>query len=71
MPQSDKHTEPIDIVWPDDEIDDQIIKKTLITIRLDDDLLQFFKQQGSGYQTRINAVLRHYVKYQQKAGLDR
>ena len=34
-------------------------KKT-ITIRLDADVLEWFKLQGQGYQTRINAVLRMY-----------
>lgn len=35
--------------------------KQRITIRLDEDILDFFKRQGSGYQTRINKVLRAYV----------
>ncbi|MCP5098276.1 MAG: BrnA antitoxin family protein [Chloroflexi bacterium] len=34
--------------------------KQTITIRLDADVLEWFKQQGKGYQTRINAVLRMY-----------
>ena len=34
-------------------------KKT-ITIRLDADVLDWFKSQGKGYQTRSNAVLRVY-----------
>lgn len=33
------------------------IKKPL-TIRMDADVLAWFKRQGPGYQTRINAVLR-------------
>ncbi len=36
--------------------------KQPISIRLDDDVLQFFKAQGSGYQSRINKVLRHYME---------
>jgi uncharacterized protein (DUF4415 family) len=36
-------------------------EKERITIRLDEDIVDFFKSQGSGYQTRINAVLRAYV----------
>lgn len=40
--------------------------KTRITIRIDDDLLQWFRQQahaagGGSYQTLINAALRGYV----------
>lgn len=40
-------------------------KKTAISIRVDEDVLKFFKKEGDGYQRRINAVLRSYM--QQKA----
>jgi uncharacterized protein (DUF4415 family) len=40
--------------------------KPSITIRLDPDVLEWFKGQGKGYQTRINAVLRKYVEAQKK-----
>jgi uncharacterized protein (DUF4415 family) len=40
--------------------------KTAISIRLDADVLAFFKQGGRGYQSRINAVLRSYMKARQK-----
>lgn len=40
--------------------------KEAVSIRLDDDLLEFFRAGGKGYQTRINAVLRAYVKAQRK-----
>jgi uncharacterized protein (DUF4415 family) len=36
-------------------------KKTAISIRVDDDVLDFFKKQGAGYQRRMNAVLRSYM----------
>ncbi len=42
--------------------------KEAISIKLDKDVLGFFRQQGRGYQTRINAVLRHYMEAQKKAG---
>ena len=35
--------------------------KAQLTIRLDRDLLSWLKSQGSGYQTRINAILRTYM----------
>jgi uncharacterized protein (DUF4415 family) len=35
--------------------------KTPISLRLDPDVLEFFKSQGPGYQTRMNAVLRSYM----------
>lgn len=38
--------------------------KTAVSIRLDQDVVEWFKQRGSGYQTRINAVLRAYVETQ-------
>ena len=34
--------------------------KKMISLRVDPDVLEFFKSQGKGYQTRINAVLRAY-----------
>lgn len=36
--------------------------KIPVTIRLDSDVLEWFKAQGRGYQTRINAVLRSFVE---------
>jgi uncharacterized protein (DUF4415 family) len=36
--------------------------KEQVTVRLDADILEWFKQQGRGYQTRMNAVLRSYVE---------
>lgn len=40
--------------------------KPSITIRLEPDILDWFKGHGKGYQTRINAVLRKYVEKQKK-----
>jgi uncharacterized protein (DUF4415 family) len=42
--------------------------KQPISIRLDADILDFFKAQGSGYQSRINRVLRHYMESVKKTG---
>jgi uncharacterized protein (DUF4415 family) len=36
-------------------------KKETITIRVDSDVLGWFKRQGTGYQTRMNQVLRRYM----------
>ncbi|MCJ2073548.1 BrnA antitoxin family protein [Methylobacterium sp. J-030] len=41
-------------------------RKTAITIRLDPDILAFFRAQGRGYQTKINAVLRAYMDHVQR-----
>lgn len=42
------------------------LNKQLTSIRLDPDVLTWFKGSGKGYQTRINAVLRSYVEAQRK-----
>lgn len=42
------------VLWPG--------TKRQITLRLDPDVIDFFKRQGRGYQTSINAVLRKYVE---------
>jgi uncharacterized protein (DUF4415 family) len=36
-------------------------RKHPVQLRLDPDVLLWFKSQGPGYQTRINAVLRSYM----------
>ena len=38
--------------------------KETVTIRLDSEMLRWFKGQGKGYQTRINSVLCAYMKSQ-------
>jgi uncharacterized protein (DUF4415 family) len=42
------------IIWPG--------PKKQITLRVDPDVLTFFRKQGRGYQTVINAVLRKYME---------
>lgn len=41
--------------------------KEPLSLRLDADILAWFKAQGRGYQTRINAVLRAYVEARRTA----
>lgn len=41
--------------------------KEQITLRLDPDVLRHFRSQGKGYQSRINAVLKSYVKAKESA----
>ena len=36
--------------------------KEPMTLRLDADMLGWFRAQGKGYQTRINAILRRYFQ---------
>lgn len=42
-------------------------KKKAISIRLDEDVVDFFQATGKGYQTRINAVLRHFMTEQKQS----
>jgi uncharacterized protein (DUF4415 family) len=42
--------------------------KVPVSIRLDRDVLEWFKRQGPRYQSRINAVLRAFVSAHRKAG---
>jgi len=41
------------VLWPGN--------KKQVTLRIDPDIIAFFKKQGKGYQSMINAVLRKYV----------
>ena len=41
--------------------------KSRITIRIDSDVLTWLKSQGTGYQTRMNAILRTYMEAQQNS----
>ena len=42
--------------------------KDRLTIRIDHDVVEWLKKRGSGYQTRINAILRSYMKAQSHEG---
>ena len=37
-------------------------KKKPVTLRLDTDVLEWFKSTGKGYQTKINAILRSFYE---------
>ena len=40
--------------------------KGVLNMRVDSDILHYFKHQGKGYQSRINAVLRTFVEHQKR-----
>ena len=44
-------------------------KKSQVTLRIDADVLEWFKGTGKGYQTRINTLLRTYMETIQNRGL--
>ena len=52
----------LDIDWAKAELVVPEAKRA-ISIRLDRDIIEFFKRTGPGYQTKINAVLRSYVQH--------
>ncbi|MFZ5732715.1 MAG: BrnA antitoxin family protein [Pseudomonadota bacterium] len=62
---SDPDAVPIDLDWSDAVLVMPVRKKA-ISIRIDEDVLDYFKKQGTGYQGRMNAVLRSYMKQQAK-----
>ena len=39
-----------------------IPKKSQVTLRIDTEVLSWFKAQGKGYQTNINALLKAYME---------
>ena len=45
--------------------------KIHLSMRLDENVVDWFKRQGPGYQTRMNAVLRSYVQAVSKGGRSR
>ena len=51
--------------WDDAEIRTPEPKKA-VSLRVDPDILDYFKSQGSGHLTRMHAVLRAYVDAQRK-----
>jgi len=40
--------------------------KTQLTLRVDSDVLEWYKKQGRGYQTKINMLLRAYMQEHQR-----
>jgi len=42
--------------------------KKAISLRVDEDVLTWFKSQGPRYQTRMNAVLRAYMTAARRTG---
>jgi uncharacterized protein (DUF4415 family) len=41
-------------------------RKAQLTIRIDRDVLEWYRKQGRGYQTRINNLLRAYMREREK-----
>ena len=72
---SNKRIDPDNPPWSEEMLGPPVLKrgrglqktptKVLTTVRLDADVIAFFKAQGRGYQTRINDELRKVVKKNQ------
>jgi len=63
--RKDPDAAPLDFDWSEAVL---VIppRKRAISIRLDEDVLDYFKKEGAGYQRRMNAVLRSYMHQKQK-----
>lgn len=63
--RKDPDAVPLDFDWSEAVL---VIppKKKAISIRVDEDVLDYFKKQGVGYQRRMNAVLRSYMQQKRK-----
>ena len=48
--------------WRQEMRSEPVKGKTRVTLRLDEDLVRFFRAFGPGWQTRLNTVVRAYVK---------
>lgn len=63
--EADALNDPENPPWTEEMLRNAIpvrfIHKRAVSIRLDNDILEFFKSEGPGYQSRINAVLRTYM----------
>jgi uncharacterized protein (DUF4415 family) len=44
-------------------------KKALLSLRIDSDVVEWFRKQGAGYQSRMNALLRAYMEAHKQAEL--
>ena len=63
--RNDPDAVPLDFDWSEAVL---VIppKKKAISIRVDEDVLDYFKKEGAGYQRRMNAVLRSYMQQKRK-----
>ena len=59
---SDIPRSPPDVEWTRPGIPFSTEIKRQVTLRLDADVLDFFRHTGTRYQTRINQVLRTYMQ---------
>lgn len=63
--RSDPDAQPTDAAFREDAV---LVfpSKKMVCLRIDQDTLDWFRNQGKGYQTRMNAVLRSYMEAHSK-----
>ena len=72
--EANARSDPDNPPWTDEELAAAELvmpgegAKEPISIRLDPEVLDFFRAQGPGYQTRINAVLLAFVRQRSERG---
>ncbi len=59
--------EPVRTGWATDLVFDVREPKLAVSLRLDADVLRFFRGFGAGYQTRINEVLKAFMQAERHA----
>ncbi len=62
----DDAIEPVDMNWVATELP-MPRRKSHTSLRIDADVLDWFRAQGRGYQTKINAILRSYYEQHTKS----
>ena len=68
----DPEAQPTDAgFWADAEFRGPVARKIPVHIRLDPEVLAWFKKGGPGYQSRINQVLESFVLHQKTKGQPR
>lgn len=72
MPDEDINTDDIpeldDEFWKNARVRYPAEGKERLTVRFDEDMVQWFRSQGRGYQTKMNAVLRSFYEAHRNEG---
>lgn len=66
--RADPDNPPADAEWLAHAVAERPPAKVSVGLRLDRDVVEWFREGGRGYQTRINAILRAYMEHHRRAG---
>lgn len=64
----DRDNPPANASWLDGGHLVEPVRKRAISLRLDPDVIDWFRGTGPRYQSRMNAVLRTFVEHQRRSG---